>query len=112
MTEFEEPRGERKWRIKAVNDQIAEQETWISYSESVLEKLQNELHKLKLRRVFLEYGVEVGSLVKHKDKIYKVSKIRVISNGKPWLMGRMRTKAGLWSKQENHLFTNWELVND
>ena len=98
--------------LKAIEDQILSLESTIAIEEEVLRGHLEALKQLRLCSIAVRYGVEIGSSVKHRGKVYKVTDIRPWSSGKPWLRGHPKNKNGEWSKRENHLSVNWEVVDE
>ena len=75
-----------------------------------LDALGFERHKLRMKL----HGVEIGMLVEHDNKVYKVTSMRGRDyyGGQPWLFGYLRLKDGSFGKQERTIYGPWKRINE
>lgn len=82
--------------------------------ENELARLQVEVVRCKCRLQEAREeaaGIKVGDLVTARGVTYKVTRIEFHpwrKDGKPWLSGARRTKAGAWSKIDRYLYADWK----
>ena len=79
-----------------------------------LSKLNSEIKKERLRIIKEIHGVSIDSIVKSRDKEYKVTYIDTgwwtIRGSKPWLRGVIKRKDGTWGTRIFHLYSDWTVI--
>ena len=70
--------------------------------------LQEQQHKLKLAIAETKYGVKLGVTVTGRDsKKFRVTKVDVRWDDRPWLEGNPLKKDGSWGTAIRNLYDNW-----
>lgn len=82
-------------------------------AEAELREARLALEALIIERYRVEFGVTVGSRVRHTRKFTEgvVSYVDPAEwTGKPWVSAKMLKKNGEPSERETNLYSDWELI--
>ena len=93
-----------------LEEQIAAEEARLEAAENEVRSCKRRLRVLKLDLAKRDFGVEVGSVVLHKGKEHKVTKVETCWDRKPWLAGNPKRKDGTFGTAWRNLFEDWEAV--
>lgn len=58
----------------------------------------------------LKHGVEVGTIVKYRNVLHRVTGVTE-GYGKPWATGNPMRKDGSYGTAERNLYSDWEIVS-
>lgn len=90
--------------------QLKDSETESEALGDKMSVLHEQQHKLKLAIAETKYGVKIGVVVTGPDsKKFRVTKVDVRWNDRPWLEGNPLKKDGTWGTAVRHLYENWQV---
>ena len=78
--------------------------------ESALADIRGRIRDERIRLIFESHKIRIGSIVERDGKTNVVTGLSRLDWDTPWAHGHPMKKDGTFSKQEQHLFSEWKVI--